>query len=152
MRMQPGIDKAPTQTLTVLSISPNNDDHLFLKSIVSRSNWTLLTANNLFTARTLLSQRHDISVALCECNLMPGSWTDILEHIKPLSHPASVIVTSRLADERLWAEALNLGAWDVLLKPFERREVLRSVNSAWQHWHNQIRLPSLALKEMAAAG
>jgi hypothetical protein len=34
-------------------------------------------------------------------------------------------VTSRLADERLWAEALNLGAWDVLAKPFDADEVIR---------------------------
>jgi len=36
-------------------------------------------------------------------------------------------VTSRLADERLWAEALNLGAYDVLAKPFDSTEAMRVV-------------------------
>ena len=49
-----------------------------------------------------------------------------------------LIVTSRLADDRLWAEALNLGAYDVLAKPFERMELVRSVSSAWLHWLPQI--------------
>ena len=38
------------------------------------------------------------------------------------------------ADERLWAEALNLGAYDVLAKPFDRTEVMRVVSMAWMHW------------------
>jgi len=62
-----------------------------------------------------------------------------------------LIVASRLADDRLWAEALNLGAWDVLAKPFDRREVFRSVKSAWQHWHDQIQTPALAMNVMTAA-
>jgi FixJ family two-component response regulator len=62
-----------------------------------------------------------------------------------------LIVASRLADDHLWAEALNLGAWDVLAKPFDRREVFRSVKSAWQHWHNRIQTSALAMKVMTAA-
>jgi DNA-binding response OmpR family regulator len=47
------------------------------------------------------------------------------------------MVTSRLADERLWAEALNLGAYDVLAKPFDGREVIRILSLAWQHWQDR---------------
>jgi len=36
-------------------------------------------------------------------------------------------VVSRLADERLWAEALNPGAYDMLLTPFEAEEVFRVI-------------------------
>jgi FixJ family two-component response regulator len=62
-----------------------------------------------------------------------------------------LIVASRLADERLWAEALNLGAWDVLAKPFNHIEVIRSVKSAWQHWHDQIQMSAMPMKVMSAA-
>jgi DNA-binding NtrC family response regulator len=57
---------------------------------------------------------------------------DVIHHVQDA--PA-LIVTCRLADERLWAEALNLGAYDVLAKPFDRDEVLRSVSLAWLNWH-----------------
>ncbi len=44
-----------------------------------------------------------------------------------------LIVASRLADDRLWAEVLNLGAFDLLLgEPFDREEVLRVTESAWR--------------------
>jgi hypothetical protein len=40
-------------------------------------------------------------------------------------------VSSRLDDERLWAEVLNLGAFDLLLgSPFVQEEVLRVVQCA----------------------
>jgi DNA-binding response OmpR family regulator len=91
-------------------------------------------------------RQHDISVVLCERELKSGKWTELLDHIKDLSHPPSLIVTSRLADERLWAEALNLGAWDVLTKPFDRMEVLRSVKAGWQHWYDQIQMPVRMMK------
>ena len=53
-----------------------------------------------------------------------------------LPDPPLLIVTSRLADERLWAEALNLGAWDVLAKPFAAEETIRIVSVARQHWRD----------------
>jgi DNA-binding NtrC family response regulator len=37
----------------------------------------------------------------------------------------------------LWAEAINLGAWDVPAKPFEADEVIRIVNIACQHWQDR---------------
>ena len=41
-----------------------------------------------------------------------------------------LVVTSRIADEWLWAEVLNLGGYDVLAQPFDREEVTRVVRSA----------------------
>ena len=61
-------------------------------------------------------------------------------------------MSSRLADDRLWAEALNLGAWDVLAKPFEKSEVLRAVSTAWLDWKNKQKIPTRAMTLMNAAG
>jgi DNA-binding response OmpR family regulator len=43
-------------------------------------------------------------------------------------------VTSRLADDRLWAEVLNIGGYDVLAKPFVPAEVFRTISLAWLNW------------------
>jgi DNA-binding NtrC family response regulator len=121
-------------TLNLLSLSPFEDDHLALETIVGHSRWMLFRTNHLPLALSILRQ-HEISVVLTERDLQPEPWTTVLAHLKDLPHPPSLIVTSRLADDKLWAEALNLGAWDVLAKPFDRIEVLRVVKSAWEHWH-----------------
>jgi len=110
----------------------------------------LFKAKDLDSASTLLEQ-HRIGVVFCERELVAGTWIELLEHIKDLRNGPSLIVTSRLADERLWSQALNYGAWDVLAKPFDRGEVTRTVQSAWHRWQNQIQTPALGMKAVAAA-
>src|SRR5580658_3532109 len=140
---------SPTGTLTVLSVSPLDADHLSLQTIIGDSTWTLYKTHELVSALVVL-QQHDIAVVLCERDLLPGSYIDVLEHICALPNAPSLIVASRLADERLWAEALNLGAWDVLAKPFDRNELFRSVKSGWRHWRE--RHANRAAQKTAATG
>ena len=132
MRKQPGVQGSRSSTIGVLSVSPNEGDHSSLQNTFGQAGWMLFTAGDVATASDLL-QRHDISVVLCERDLVPGTWIDMLARIQRLGNPPSLIVTSRLADDSLWAEALNLGAWDVVAKPFDPSELTRCVRSAWQH-------------------
>jgi len=150
MRKEPGIAGSSTGALSVLSVSPIEEDHWSLETIIRHSNWMLFKASDLASALVLL-QQHEIAVVLLERDVLPGDWPQMLERIKSLPGAPSLIVASRLADDRLWAEALNLGAWDVLSKPFDRVEVFRSVKSAWQHWHNQIQMSAPAMRAMTAA-
>jgi DNA-binding NtrC family response regulator len=136
-----------TNSLNVLSISPLPEDHFSLDAILGNSEGKLFTADRLPEALAVLPAGL-ISVVVCDSDFLPRAWTDLLEHLHALPHPPYLIVTSRLADDRLWAEALNLGAWDVLAKPFERTEVLRTINGAWQHWHN--RLPHAAAGQVVS--
>jgi DNA-binding response OmpR family regulator len=151
MRDQSILNADRNQCVTVLSLSPFQEDHAALHDIVGHSKWLLFQANNFVTADRVFQER-DISVVLCERDLRPGSWTDVLSQLNGLRHPPSLIVTSRLADERLWAEALNLGVWDVLAKPFQRTEVLRSIRVAWQHWYDKFQAPMRSMRVMTAAG
>lgn len=54
----------------------------------------------------------------------------MLATCESLPNSPRLLVVSRYADERLWAEVLNLGGYDVLLKPFEPMEVTRVVAAA----------------------
>src|SRR6266567_78379 len=69
--------------------------------------------------------------------LLEGAWKDFLNQLLSLPNPPFLILTSRLADEHFWAEALNLGAYDVLAKPFDSKEVGRIFSLAWLCWKNQ---------------
>ena len=150
MRKQPGAATSPTGALTILSVSPIEEDHRCLQAIIGHSNWSFFKADSVSSALAVLHQ-HEISIVLCERDLETGTWIDFLENIERLTRPPSLIVTSKLADERLWAEALNLGAWDVLAKPFDRSEVLRSVALAGVHWYHQTQTPASSVKVMKVA-
>ena len=135
---------------TILSVSPFEQDHMSVQSS-DQAEWALYKANTLGSALKLLRQR-DIAVVLCERDLAPGTWTGMLEQMNRMPEAPPLIVTSRLADEGLWVEALNLGAYDVLAKPFDRRELVRSISLASLHWRNRHEIPSRFVKVMRAAG
>jgi DNA-binding response OmpR family regulator len=73
-----------------------------------------------------------IPVVIAERDLATGNWKDALAAIQQLQDPPLLVVTSRLADEYLWAEALNFGAHDVLAKPFRASELKWVLESAWR--------------------
>ena len=102
MRKQPAIEHNsstsatnPARKVTVLSLSPHETDHLSLQAIIGHSKWKLFTASDLASAISLL-QGHEISVLLCERDLQPGTWIDVLEHIMFLPNAPSLIVASGL--------------------------------------------------------
>ena len=129
------------ETISVLSVSPLPEDHLALEGIFNgagqgfgtRSDWQLFGTSTLSSALNRLRQV-PCPVVLCACDLPLGSWKDVLEHSRRLANPPYLIVTARHADEYLWSEALNLGAYDVLGKPFHPDEVIRVVSMACLRW------------------
>ncbi len=132
IKKQPTAETNPARIVTVLSVSPLAEDYFSLQALFNQSKWELYKADSLASALAVM-RRREIGVVICERDLSPGTWIDLLEELRLLRDAPQLIVASRLADERLWAEALNLGAYDVLAKPFERREVVHSVSSAWLH-------------------
>jgi DNA-binding response OmpR family regulator len=144
MRKPTGTDNAVARRSTVLSVSPNGEDGGSLERIFRESDltvsvkfdWTLVASASLASSVSILREM-PIAIVVCESELFPGTWREVLEHLSLLHDPPLLIVTSRLADERLWAEALNLGAYDVLAKPFNAPEAIRVLNSAWDHWRHR---------------
>ena len=122
--------------MTILSVTPYEEDQFWLQNIISHSKWKLYRADRLESALAVLRE-HEVGVVLSENDLPPHSWTDILDVMHHLQDAPALIVTSRLADDRLWAEALNLGAYDVLAKPFNPDEVRRIVSLAWMKWQRR---------------
>jgi len=127
----------PVEPLTVLCLSPIDEDHMCLQTIIGHTKWKMFSARDLPTALALI-RKHHIAVVLCERELQKETWFDLIENVNTIPESPSVIVASRMADEHLWAEALNVGAWDVLAKPFDKVEVIRSVQAAWQRWYDQL--------------
>jgi len=132
----------------VLSVSPRHEDSASLERILRRSGWAFLAADTLASSFSVLRER-TVSIVICADDLFPGTWREMLTHIERIENPPLLIVTSRLADERLWAEALNLGAYDVLAAPFDDTEVVRIVDMAQRRWHNRWE-PCRPMKTMAA--
>lgn len=122
----------PRRRARMLSVSTDWEDHDILADIVDETVWQLVPANTCREAMSRLS-RMRIAVVLCEYSLPDGTWKDVFDHLIRIGKAAPLVVTSRLADEHLWAEVLNLGGYDVLAKPFRAREVVHAITSALLH-------------------
>ena len=150
--MKPAGRKQPPASVTVIHVGPQDQDLRALSDILERTDWkmcpdtrwTLAATDGLPTAATR-QQGHSIPIVLCDRESALGTWKDVLEQVGAFSVPPLLIVASRTADEYLWAEALNLGAYDVLSKPYHASEVVRVLSMAWLHWmHRPAPLARLA--------
>jgi DNA-binding NtrC family response regulator len=115
----------------VLFISPHRGDAGVLSRMLSSAPLDVDHARGLHDAAAML-RRNRFSAILTESTLPDGCWKDVLALADPGPQPCAVIVTDRLADDLLWAEALNLGAYDVLAQPFDSGEVVRILLNACQ--------------------
>jgi DNA-binding NtrC family response regulator len=119
-----------------LLVTPNDEDHWALIHILRPAGWAVDTARTCAEALRSLAIE-PAPVVIVERCLPDGTWKTLLNRLMRMEFPPKLIVTSRLADERLWAEVLNLGGYDVLAQPFCATEALRCFNSACRHWHQE---------------
>ena len=124
------------QRRVVLVISPFEEDPVVLERILDGLHWEAQSARSCREALAMLHDR-PAPILVSDCNLPDGNWKDILNAIALAADAPHLIVTSRLADEYLWSEVLNLGGYDVLARPFDAKEVARVVSLAWRHWKNE---------------
>jgi DNA-binding NtrC family response regulator len=130
-------------SISALLVGEYPDDRAFLRGIFRDAGWHLWEAADQSRALSCLVS-HAVQVVLSETGGPDWHWGKLLHHLTQLAHPPELIVTSRTADDYLWAEVLNVGGYDVLQQPFNRDEVERVVAGAHRHFERPVRGVSLA--------
>jgi DNA-binding NtrC family response regulator len=132
MNPQARIDD-PNPKVPVLLVSPYLDDHDRLPEILNQPHWSW--QKSFACSHALMGQAAQTpAIIFCEREQSDGSWQDLLGWALNMKQPAQLIVCARHADERLWAEVLNLGGYDLLTKPFDPEEVQRVTFAACRAW------------------
>lgn len=139
----------PDKVVTVLCVSGSEADHQSLSHLFQSTKWTLLQCRSRAEAMELLRTR-PVPVVICDCALPDGRWKDFLDEFASFPQPPVLIVTSRLADDRLWADVMDSGGYDVLEKPFNHSELVRVVSLAWLAWKDQRHRAEISEKTRAA--
>jgi len=125
-----------TPFVSALAIGAEDRDQVNLEKIFTDWGWKLHRARNRTEARALLD-RTPVGVVISERELPEGGWREILDDLMQRSEPPTLVVTSRLADESLWSEVLNMGGYDVLAQPLDTEEVTRVVSAAARHFDSE---------------
>ena len=128
----------------------NQERRLPLLANLKKLNLDVLTVANCQEARDLLATGPPIEVIITDVTLRDGNWCDIFKYLADYDVQASVVVSSALADENLWSEILWRGAYDLLVEPYEDRELRRVVEGALRA--AKARRAATRRRQWAAAG
>jgi len=114
-----------------------------LSTILSREGHDVLTVASGQEALTQL-QEEDLDLLLSDVKMPKMDGLALLRHVKA-HHPGTVVIMmSGHQDVTAAVEAMKAGAFDYLVKPFGREDVLRTVQKALAH--GLLLVENLALK------
>ena len=116
----------------ILFLSGHPDDARRISHMVQPFHATVDHVATVNHARAKL-QECDYDIVLTEAALPDGNWLDVLHLVRACPQELEVIVTDPQADARLWSEALNRGAYDLISQPFYEPEVQRILYNACSH-------------------
>jgi DNA-binding response OmpR family regulator len=134
--------------VSALLVGEYENDRLLVHDVFGRLGWRLFEAPKRRQALQCLHQ-HPVQVVIAESSIPQWHWKRVLRDLRTLTHPPQLIVTSRNADESLWAEVLNFGGYDLLARPFEADEIERVVAAAFRHYIPPPRERSYAVASVA---
>ena len=121
--------EAALEQSSLMIVLSDQEERRKLETIVAPCRWTVYLATSCEEA-IRFSRYTRPHVLLCDSELPDGGWRRIWKALSIGPRPPLLIVASRNADERLWAQVLNAGGYDVLLKPFHKEEVVWAIHCA----------------------
>lgn len=119
--------------VSAVMVGEYETDRMLVHDVFRKLGWRLFEARDRRRAMDYMG-RHPVQVVLAESGTPRWNWRRILTDLRRLNHPPQLIVTSRSANDSLWAEVLNIGGYDVLARPFRADEVERVVAAARRHF------------------
>jgi two-component system NtrC family response regulator len=128
----------------VLFVSPHREDATVLSRMLGSLPVPLEHVADLQQASATI-QAEPYQVILTEARLPDGTWRDVLDMARGVVPGPAVIVTDAAADAHFWAEALNLGAYDLIAQPFATAEVQRILYYACSRLSGQSRTAAAAV-------
>jgi two-component system response regulator AtoC len=132
-------------TIHVLVVDDDADVRGLLVSVLSRNGSSVEEASSGCEAMAALS-RGEFDVALVDIQLPDASGLDILRSARAADVDAELIVLTGHADVETAVEAMRLGAYDFIGKPWKNAELLEVVSKAAEK--KALRRENSALKEV----
>src|SRR5512137_1068227 len=112
------------------------DDELsmreFLQILLSKEGHTVLTAGDVAGALERFRES-DPDLVVSDLRLGRGSGLDVLAAVKAESPATEVVIMTAFATAENAVQAMKLGAYDYVLKPFKRDELLLVLAKALEH-------------------
>lgn len=128
----------PAERRDVLVISCAEDDHVRLREILEIAGFHAQSARTAADGCRIM-RKTPVPVIVANCDLKNRCWKDVWRAISKLAaYPRPrLIVAADATDEGFWAEVVEVGAYDIIARPFDAKEVLWVVTDAWSQWERE---------------
>ena len=100
-----------------------------LEVILGREGYTVLTATSGEEALTHI-EKHDVDLLFCDVKMPKMDGLTVLRHIKAYDAGIAVVMMSGHGDINTAVVAMKEGAFDYLVKPVGRDDLLKTVQKA----------------------
>ena len=110
----------PAQIL-VASSEPEN--RRALTAVLNREGFDTICVSRVSECQEVLAWQN-IRLVFCDRRLPDGGYRDVLALTRSLSRKVWIVVTSRLADWDEYLEALQLGAFELIVSPCQPSDVV----------------------------
>lgn len=122
----------------ILIVDDEQPIRKLLQRYLEAAGYVCRTAENAMAAKAAL-QRHSFDLVLSDITMPGKSGIDLLRHIREHHPDLSVIMVSAIDDPHAVSEALELGVYGYIVKPFSRNIVLIGVEIALRHHRLEMR-------------
>jgi len=118
----------------IVALLASEEDRNLLRMIAAGNQLGIRFANSSAEVRDMASQVK-AAVILCDRDLPGTQWRELVHLLASVPQQPLVILLSRVIDEYLWEEVIRNGGYDILPKPLQEDEVLRSIKLACSYWN-----------------
>lgn len=119
----------------ILVVDDEETIRKLLKRILEGAGYSVVTATNGLEAMYQLSLG-EAKVMLLDISMPKMSGIEVLSHLSVRGPDYCVIMVTANTDLSMAVDALKLGAYDYITKPFDQNDVKAKVQEAINKWHN----------------
>lgn len=101
-----------------------------LEQVLQSLGIRVVRSKNCRETSLILERLVDIDLVFTGTALPDGSWVDVLEQTRRLSHFVPLIVVSPVADVGLYVDALGKGAFEYITSPILASDLAHIIRSA----------------------
>jgi DNA-binding NtrC family response regulator len=119
----------------VLIVEDDNAMAQMCAKLIRRHGHTALIAGSGQDALTMITEAHDIDVVISDVQMPQMSGVQLLARLRAFDATLPIILITGYAHLLSPAEALELGATDYIMKPFEPETLIGSLERATKSRH-----------------
>ena len=126
------------EQVRILVVDDEKTVRKFLQRTLQEANYNVITAANGEEALYAVSQQ-EVQVVLLDIKMPGMSGIEVLGKLTAEWPDICVIMATAVADMQTAVEAMKMGAYDYITKPFNRDDVVKKVQEAIAKWSYQLK-------------